>query len=118
MRVGALLSVLSRKAKDGEIILVDQFSFTEPKTAVAKIVLEKLAKGAGAKELVTKKKNSALFALSGYNANAIKSFHNFSNVMTEEIRNINPVNVLSHKYLIIEKPEEAFKALLARTKSN
>src|SRR3990167_7141215 len=115
MRIGALLSVLSRKAKDGEIILVDTFSFAKPKTSVAKTVIEKLAKGADATELVTKKKNTALIALSSYNKNTTKSFGNFGNVVTEEIRSLNPVAVLSHKYLIIENPEVAFKLLLART---
>ncbi len=37
--------------------------------------------------------------------------------MTEELRNINPVDVLSRKYLVIENPEAAFKVLLARVKS-
>ena len=114
MRVGALLSVLSRKAKDGEIIFVDQFAFSAPKTATAKMVLAKLAKGAEAAELVTKKKNTALLALTAYNTNVSKSFHNFGNVMTEEIRNLNPVDVLTHKYLIIENPKESFKILSSR----
>src|SRR3989338_3795579 len=47
MRMGALVSALSRKAKDGEIILVDSFAFAEPKTALAKVTLTKLAEGAG-----------------------------------------------------------------------
>ena len=114
MRLGALVSALSKKAKDGEIILVDQFAFATPKTAMAKGVLAALAKGADASQLVAKKKNAALLALSAYDANTIKSFHNFGSVTTEELRNLNPVNVLTHKYLVIEKPEVAFKALLAR----
>ena len=114
MRIGALVSVLSRKAKDGEIILVDKFSFATPKTAIAKTVLEALATSADAKTLMTKKKNSALFALYAYDMNVIKSFSNLSNVMTEELRNMNPLEVMTHKYLIIENPEEAFAALLAR----
>lgn len=117
MRIGALLSVLSRKAKDGEIILVDKFVFAAPKTAAAKATITALAKGAGAERITTKKKNAALVALAAYNVNAIKSFHNFGNVMTEELRNLNPVDVMTHKYLILEKPEAAFKALLARAKS-
>ncbi|MFA5997840.1 MAG: 50S ribosomal protein L4 [Candidatus Paceibacterota bacterium] len=117
MRIGALLSVLSRKAKEGEIIFVDEFTFGAPSTAEAKSALAKLAKGSGAEQLVTKKKNAALLALATYNVSAIKSFHNFGNVMTEEMRSLNPVDVLSHKYLIIEKPEAAFKALIARAKS-
>lgn len=117
MRIGALLSVLSRKAKDGEIILVDSFTFSTPKTSVAKTVLEKIAKSTGATELVTKKKNAALVALAGHNINTVRSFNNFGNVMTEEVRSLNPVDVLTNKYLIIESPEAAFATLIARTKS-
>lgn len=118
MRIGALLSVLSRKAKDGEIILVDKFLMNNPKTSVAKVTLAKLSKGSDAGALVTKKKNTALIALSTYNTNVTKSFHNFGNVMTEETRSLNPVDVLAHKYLIIEDPEVAFTTLLARVKSS
>ena len=117
MRVQALLSVLSRKAKDGEIILVDSLSFAEPKTSAAKGVLLALAKNADAGALETKKRNAALIALASYDKNAIKSFANLGNVMTEELRNLNPVEVLSHRYLIIEKPVEAFAALANRAHS-
>jgi large subunit ribosomal protein L4 len=117
MRVGALVSVLSRKAKDGEIILVDSFAFAVPKTSVAKTTIAALAKVAGAERLTLKKKGAALLALSAYDANVIKSFSNFGNIMTEELRNLNPVDILAHKYLIIEKPEASFAALVARVKS-
>ena len=118
MRIGALLSVLSRKAKDGEIIFVDTFAMNVPKTSIAKTTLGKLAKGSGATELATKKKNAAIIALASHNVNTIKSFHNFGNVMTEEMRSLNPVDVLSHKYLVIENPEAAFATILARVKSS
>lgn len=117
MRVGALLSALSRKAKDGELILIDSLSFAAPKTALAKTTLMALAKGVGAATLASKKKNAALFALSAYNANTIKSFKNFGSLKTEELRNLNPVDVMTHKYLVIENPEAAFKALISRAKS-
>jgi large subunit ribosomal protein L4 len=117
MRIGALLSALSKKAKDGEIILVDTLTFAAPKTAIAKDTIIALAKGAGADRLATKKKNAALFALAAYDANTIRSFHNLGNVMTEELRNLNPVSVLAHKYLIIENPEKAFAALITRVKT-
>jgi large subunit ribosomal protein L4 len=116
MRVGALLSALSKKAKDGELILVDTFNMSAPKTSAAKSMIAKLAKGADMLDLATKKNNTALVALPAYNTNVTKSFQNFGNVMTEEVRNLNPLNVLSHKYLVIENPEEAFKQLLARAK--
>lgn len=117
MRVGALLSALSKKAKDGEIIFVDALSFSAPKTSVARAFIVALANGAGAAPLAIKKKNAALLALSSYDANTIKSFNNIGNLMTEELRNLNPLDVLTHKYLIVEKPEAAFKALLARARS-
>lgn len=115
MRVSALISVLSRKAKDGEIILVDEFSFSTPKTALAKNMLSAFATNT-APSLITKKKNAALLALADYDEKVIKSFSNIGSVMTEEIRNLNPLEVIKHKYLIIEKPETAFAALIARIK--
>jgi large subunit ribosomal protein L4 len=116
MRVNALLSALSKKAKDGEVILVDSLTFTAPKTATAKGALGALAKSSGADTLLTKKRNAALLALAEYQANTIKSFNNFGNVATEEVRNLNPLTVLSHKYLVIENPEAAFAALAKRIK--
>ena len=117
MRIGALLSVLSRKQKDGEIILVDQFTFSAPKTKEALGALVALSKAAKAKLLSDKGSNSALIALESHDKNAIKSFNNLQGIGTEEIRNLNPIDVLSHKYLIIENPEIAFKLLIARAKS-
>jgi large subunit ribosomal protein L4 len=117
MRVGALLSALSKKAKDGEIIFVNEVTMSAPKTSAAKGMLASLSKAAALTDLTTKKNNTALLALSAYNSNVSKSFHNFGNMMTEEVRNLNPLDVLTHKYLIIENPEAAFKMLLARAKA-
>lgn len=117
MRGAALASVLSRKVKDGEVIFVDSVTFTAPKTSAAKAMLSAIAKGADAAPLLTKKKNAALLAIGTYDTNAIKSFSNFGNIATEELRNINPLTVLSHKYLVIENPESAFVALEKRIKS-
>jgi large subunit ribosomal protein L4 len=117
MRVAALASVLSRKAKDGELILVDKISFAAPKTSAAKSVVVALSKGAEAGALSAKKKNAALIAVSAYHTETLKSFRNIGSVLTEEVRNLNPLDVLSHKYLIIENPEASFKALSARIKA-
>ena len=118
MRIGALTSVLSKKAKDGEIILVDTFSFAAPKTAEALGALVAISKTAKARLLRANGSHSALVALATYDQNAIRSFRNLQGVATEEIRSLNPLHVLSHKYLIIENPEVAFAALLARVKSS
>ena len=116
MRMGALISVLSKKAKDGEIILVDKLSFAAPKTAEAKNFIVALAKGAGVSAL-RKHNKAALIALASYDTNTIKSFANIGTIATEEVRNLNPLSLMTSKYLIIEQPEETFTALAARVKT-
>ena len=113
MKTQALISVLSRKAKDGELILVDKFAFGAPKTKEAITALVAVSKAADAKFL-TKQKNAALVAFSKYDANQVRSFRNLENIATEEVRNLNPLEVLSYKYLIIENPAESFATLSAK----
>lgn len=107
MRQKALLVALSRKYKDGEVIFVDQLEMTAPKTAEAKKVLGAFA----AAGFATKKRNGALIALPVRHNATLKSFQNFSNVSVETVQNLNPLSVLSSKYLIIASPDAAFETL-------
>lgn len=107
-RQKALLVVLSRKAKDGEIIFIDSLEMQEPKAAQAKAVLAGLSKAGFA---LQKKRNAALLALTSAHIPTMKSFGNFGNVVVEEVRNLNPLNVLSTKYLVIADPKAAFEIL-------
>jgi large subunit ribosomal protein L4 len=116
MRVAALLSVLSKKAKDGEIIFIDKLSFATPKTGAAKAVLVAIAKGAGVPTLATKRVNAAIIAFSAKDTTAEKSFRNIGSVTSEEVRNLNTVDLLDKRFLVIENPTEAFKILSARLK--
>jgi large subunit ribosomal protein L4 len=113
MRVAALVSALSQKARDGEVIFVDSLAFSAPKTSAALGAINALAKAANP-ELATKRKNAALFALPSYDANAVKSFRNIGSVATDEVRSLNLLDVLTYKYLVIVSPEAAFKQLSAR----
>lgn len=117
MRFIALTSVLSRKLKRGEIIFVDSLSFKEPKTQKAKEAVQALAKASGIPELSTRRVNAALIALSKKNFAVEKSFSNFGNLHTEEIRNLNPVMILTYRYLIIENPKEMIKTFATRSSS-
>lgn len=114
MRSAALASVLSKKLADGEIIFVDSLSFTAPKTKEAMKALDAIAKAAGKTELRTKRKNAAIIALSGKDKNTEKSFANIGSLITEEARNLNPVDLVTKKFLVIERPEESLKVLLTR----
>lgn len=114
VKAKALATVLSRKISDNELILVDKVSFDEPKTKTARIILEALAKNENYSDLVSKKRNAALIALSSRDQNTEKSFTNFNSMFVDEIRNINPVDILNYKYLVILNAEEGMEALSAR----
>lgn len=116
MRTKAVFSILSRKYREGEIIFVDNISIKEPKTKDAQNILNALAKVKGNEKLTTKPKNAAMILLSERDLNTAKSFRNLRGVYVEEVRNMNPVNLLTYKYVVITKPEEAVKFL--ETKQN
>jgi len=108
MRQKALLVTLSRKFKDGEIIFVDKLEMAEPKAKTAKGVLTALS---GQFSGLTKGKHVALVALTSAHKPTMKSFGNFGNVEVVDVRNLNPVSVMSAKYLVIADPKTAFETL-------
>ena len=115
MKAKALFTVLSRKMKDGEIIFVDSLSFTEPKTKEAKDVILSLSKADKTFEtLATKRKNAAIIATDEKDKTAEKSFANFSNIEIDEARNLNVLDLLNSKFLVIENPEKVISELASR----
>jgi len=115
MRVVALYSVLSKKFKDGEVVFIDSLATKEMKTKNAIEVMKNLSKATGIKDFTsTTKKIRALLAMSGKDENIQKSFRNIPALELEMLANINPMQVLNRKYLVIENPEGAIKFLTAR----
>ena len=114
MRAQALFSVLSKKLKDNEILFIDSLSLSSIKTKEAVSVMKNLAKASGFKPLAESKKARVLTALSGRDEKAEKSFRNLPQLEIVFLKNLNPMDVLNHKYLLIENPEEAVKFLEAR----
>ena len=114
MRAKALFMALSRKLQDQELMFVDSFEMKEPKTAVAKKTLDTLSKIPGFDKISSKRKNAALIALFKRNDATEKSFRNIGNIETAEVRNLNPVSLLGHTYLIIENPDESLKIVSSR----
>lgn len=113
----ALYTILSRKFKDGEMLFVDNVNITTPKTKEAKNILTSLSKIKGYERLATKKTNTAIIALDKKTNAITKSFNNFGNISIEEFRNINPVSILGHTYLIVTNPAESLKTLNSKTES-
>lgn len=92
MRKTALLMALSAKNQSGLLLIVDELAVTEPKT---KQVLELL------KNL--KINGTVLFVTESYNESFWKAGRNIAGVSVIEARNLNTLEVMSFKYLVLEK---------------
>ncbi len=114
MRKAALVAVLSKKAKDGEIIFIEKLGYSAPKTKDAVTMLRAVSKAAGAGSLITKARNAGLVVFAEPTEAMKKSFRNIGNLAIEEIRNINPVDVMTSRYLVIENPAKAIELLTTR----
>lgn len=114
VRAKALASTLSKKLIDQELIFVEALQFEAPKAAQAKQVIAALAKGSGYADLATKRKNAALVVLSGRDEAAEKSFRNFGNVEVVQAKDVNPVDLLTYKYVVVASPAKALETLESR----
>ena len=111
MKAKALFTILAKKHRDGEIIFIDSLSFDTPKTKEGKGFIDAIGKVKGFERFGTKKLNKAYIAASTEEKDAKRVFNNFNNIEIGDVRNIHPVDILKYKYLIITKPEQAFKML-------
>ena len=109
----ALLTVLSRKYKEGEVIFIDRLEMQAPKASAARAMLTAFGKHFSG---FAKSKNAALLALPVRHTPTIKSFQNFGNIAVEEVRNLNPLAILSAKYLVIAGPKDAVDMLGKKVK--
>ena len=99
MRRKALFMVLSAKVKNNLLILLDKLKIEKPKT---KLMLEIL------KKLPCKEK-SCLIALPQYDKNIILAARNLPKVETIYAGDLNALDLMTFKYLII--PKEAIKVI-------
>jgi large subunit ribosomal protein L4 len=92
----ALFSALSGKLKDNEVILLDALKVDQPKTKLMAKILNSLRE-----KLI--KKGSILIALPKKDDNLKRATKNIPDVETIEARNLNVLDLLSFKYLILLK---------------
>lgn len=93
MKRKALLMVLSEKAKEGEVIIVNFLNLEEIKTKKLKEILLKLPCN----------EKSTLIALPKLKKEIILSARNLEKVSTILVKNLNVLDLLNKKYLILEK---------------
>jgi len=99
MRRKALFMVLSAKLKDDLLLIIDSLNFEEAKTKLAKEILDKLFL----------KKGTGLIALSRLDKNAILALRNIPKVAAVQVKDLNVLDLLSYKYLIM--PKETIKTI-------
>ncbi len=113
-RAKALASVLSEKFAHGTVLFVDALTFAKPKATDARKFLTSLSGIEGKKDLGTKKANAALILIPGRDEHTELSFRNFGNVHVMNVKDVNPVELLTYKYVVVAKPEDSLKVLETR----
>ena len=99
MRKKALFQVFSAKAKENLLIIIDKITLEKAKTKQAVQILTNLSL----------KDKKCLIALEKNDKKIIAAFKNIPFVKIIEARNINILDLLSYKYLIME--EKSIKAM-------
>lgn len=113
MRVKALFMVLSQKLKDGNILFVDSLEFKTAKTKDASKAFTTLASVSGFERLKGKKR-TALVALPEKNDSTLRAIKNLPQLETTYVKDLNPVELLSSKYLVMTDAKKSFETLLSR----
>lgn len=114
VKAKALASTLSQKFIDGEVIFLDTFNFSAPKAAEAKTIVKALATGTKNADLATKRKNAALIVLPARDEATEKSFQNFGNYFITQAKDVNPVDLLTFKYVVVADPTSSLETLEKR----
>lgn len=97
----ALWIVFSAKARDGEIIVLEDLKFPEPKTKFAAKIFENLSQVKKFKNL--KRGNGVLVALPEKENLLHRALGNLPYVEVDEARNLNAYKILRYKYIMFPR---------------
>ena len=116
MKTKALFTLLSRKWRDGEVVLVENLDFAKPTTKTAFTALASLAKATGAEALAYKTGRRVLLSTPTVDKNTMLSFRNLDSVLSRSVMELNPVDVLTYRYLVLVAPEKSLALLEGKNK--
>ena len=111
MKVKALFTVLSEKFKKGQILFLEELNLKEIKTKEASSVIKDLSSITGFERIYGSKKPNLFMTVPAKNEILKKSFSNIKNIEIDEVKNLNPVDLLNFKYIIISQPKESIAFL-------
>ena len=110
----ALCMVLSEKFRRGQILFVEELSLKNIKTKDAAAVINDLSKVKGFEKISGGRKANTYITVPAKTENLKKSFANIPTVEINEVRNLNPVDLMNHRYIIISHPKESISYLLGK----
>jgi len=111
MKAKALFTVLSEKMRNGELIFIDKLNLSEMKTKNALGIMSAFAKELKNQRIEDGRKPYIHLAIDENDVNVVKSFNNLPQVDTDEMRNLNLLQLLNHKYVFIVNPEKTLEFL-------
>lgn len=111
MKAKALYTVLSEKLRKGQIIFLEELNLKNIKTKDAVSILNDLSKVSGFEKIVGGKKPNTYISIPAKGDVVKKSFANIQTVEVDEVRNMNPVDLLAFRYIIISQPKESIAFL-------
>ena len=114
----ALLVALSQKMRDGQILFVDGFEKTTGKTSDMQKAFEAFAGVSGFETLNTKKHNNAFMTTANMSDELKNGVKNLFHVSLAAIENINVVDILNHRYIVITDPEKTVEFLQTKLTGN
>lgn len=115
MKVKALYTVLSEKVRKGEVLFVEELAFSKMKTKDAAETLKNFASIKGYERILGSKKPNTYITIPAKGDMIKKSFANIPTVEVDEIRNLNPLSLLTYKFIVISQPVESFAFLGGKT---
>ena len=111
MKAKALFTVLSEKFRKGQIIFLEELNLKTIKTKDAVAVIKDLSSLKGFEKMVGGKKPNTFISVPAKGDTVKKSFANIQTVEVDEVRNMNPVDLLAYRYIIIAQPTESIAFL-------
>lgn len=115
MKAKALYTVLSEKLRKGQLLFVEELNLKAIKTKDAVAVMKDLSSIKGFERMVGGKKPNTYISVPAKGDILKKSFANIGTVEIDEVRNMNPVDLLSFRYIIISQPTESVAFLGGKT---
>jgi large subunit ribosomal protein L4 len=111
MRIKALFTVLSEKFRKGQVLFVEDLSLKNIKTKDAVSIIKDLSSVSGFEKIKGGKKTNLYITTPAKSDTMKKSFANIATVEVDEIKNINPVDLLTFRYIIMSQPKESIAFL-------